>query len=120
VSEADLISAQLALQSEIQPEVNALLNRVEAYLDKLDRREQSLIAKCELQRGRLSSNKPAAKSKGTSSSTGGTAVSALKASQVRQKKDRLSYAIDRLQLQATQTQRQLRKSLAAPPLDDLD
>jgi DASH complex subunit SPC19 len=121
VSEPDLQSAQSTLLSEIQPEVNSLLTRVEAYLDKLDRREQSLIAKCELQRGRLSSSNSNAKKEKTTSSTsaaGGATVSAIKMSQARQKKERLSYAIDRLQLQAQQKERQLRKSLAAPPAKD--
>jgi DASH complex subunit SPC19 len=41
-------------------------------------------------------------------------LEALKMTQMRQKKERLSYAIDRLQLQAHQKERQLRKSMAAP------
>ncbi|WPH01809.1 Hypothetical protein R9X50_00466300 [Acrodontium crateriforme] len=54
VSENELVTAQSSLLSEIQPEVSVLLSRVETYLDKLERREQSLIAKAELQEGRLS------------------------------------------------------------------
>ena len=38
----------------------------------------------------------------------------LKMKQMRQKKERLSFAIDRLQLQAHQRERQLRKSMAVP------
>ncbi|KAF2675172.1 DASH complex, subunit Spc19 [Microthyrium microscopicum] len=122
VSEPDLHSAQSALRSEIQPEVNALLNRVEAHLDKLERREQALMAKCELQEGRLGDAPSAATPRtGLSGSTmfgSGGAVPVAKMNQVRQKKERLSYAIDRLQLEAQQKERQLRKSLAAPAVLD--
>jgi DASH complex subunit SPC19 len=38
----------------------------------------------------------------------------MKMKQLRQKKERLSFAIDRLQLQAQQRERQLRKSMAVP------
>lgn len=38
----------------------------------------------------------------------------LKMKQLRQKRERLSFSIDRLQLQAGQRERQLRKSMAVP------
>lgn len=41
------------------------------------------------------------------------AADETKARRVRQKKERLSYAVERLQLQAGQKERQLRKSMAA-------
>jgi DASH complex subunit SPC19 len=101
---------------------------VETYLDKLERREQALMAKCELQEGRLggdiSGSRPSKSAFGkpdTSVAAGsGSTVSSLKMNQVRLKKERLSYAIDRLQMQAQQKERQLRKSLAAPPVIDDD
>ena len=125
ISEPDLQSAQSSLLSEIQPEVTALLTRVSTYLDKLERREQSLIAKCELQEGRLGEG-PSSVSRPQSRTAGGIGggapprggLEALKMSQIRQKKERLSYAIDRLQLQAHQKERQLRKSMAAPSVLD--
>lgn len=132
VTEFDLQDAQAALLSEIQPEVTTLLNRVDAYLDKLERREQSLMAKAELQSGRLSQPVASharplstAASKTSAASAGATplhGLEALKMKQLRQKKERLSFAIDRLQLQAQQRERQLRKSMAAQPqiLDDID
>jgi DASH complex subunit SPC19 len=124
VSESDLQSAQATLLSEIQPEVSNLLSRVSAYLDKLERREQSLIAKCELQEGRLgqtsSSMTRPVRLKSTASIGEGptplTGLEAMKMQQLRQKKERLSFAIDRLQLQAQQRERQLRKSMAAPQI----
>ncbi|KAE9963972.1 hypothetical protein BLS_008773 [Venturia inaequalis] len=126
-------SAQSALLSEIQPEVTSLLTRVSTYLDKLERREQSLIAKHDLQQGRLdssSSTRPASRgrpksfSKPTSGNAGRdgkanlTGLDIMKMKQLRQKKERLTFAIERLQLQAGQRERQLRKSMAAP--QDMD
>jgi DASH complex subunit SPC19 len=106
------------LLSEIQPEVESMLDRVAVYLDKIERREKSLIAKSELQEGRLSSRHPQqqqhnSKSPGPSSSnTQVTSLEQVKMQQLRQKKDRLSYAVGRLELQANQRERQLRKSMA--------
>jgi DASH complex subunit SPC19 len=107
--------------SEIRPEVDNLLKRVENYLDKLERREQSLIAKCDLNDGRLgrdstgaSSSRPASR---TAQRSGGKAISAqqqLKAKATKAKKDRLSYAVETLEMQAKQRERQLRMSMAAP------
>lgn len=119
VSEHDLLTAQSSLLSEISPEVSTLLNRVETYLDKLERREQSLIAKAELQEGRLS--QPSRSSYGTKTAkqrtSAGTgmlsAAEEMRLAQLRQKKERLSYAVSRLELQAGQRERQLRKSMAA-------
>ncbi|KAE9967511.1 hypothetical protein EG328_008162 [Venturia inaequalis] len=133
ISEPSLQSAQSALLSEIQPEVTSLLTRVSTYLDKLERREQSLIAKHDLQQGRLdssSSTRPASRgrpksfSKPTSGNAGRdgkanlTGLDIMKMKQLRQKKERLTFAIERLQLQAGQRERQLRKSMAAP--QDMD
>lgn len=115
MSETDLQTAQAALQSEIQPEIDFLLARVSTYLDKLERREQSLIARCELQEGRLS-HASAVKDDGAADASGrataAASIEGLKAKQLRQKKDRLSYAVERLTLQAQQRERQLRKSMA--------
>jgi DASH complex subunit SPC19 len=107
--------------SEIKPEVDSLLNRVSTYLDKLERREQSLIAKCDLQEGRLSQGGSSSRHSRARSGSGAhgkpsvaaTALEELKMKQMRQKKDRLSYAVDRLTLQAQQKERQLRLSMAA-------
>ncbi|KAI4842701.1 DASH complex, subunit Spc19 [Aureobasidium sp. EXF-8845] len=118
VSEPELQNAQSALLSEIQPEVESMLDRVAVYLDKLQRREESLIAKCELQEGRLSSRHPQqqyhSRNTGASSSSHAAVnpMEELKQQQLRQKKDRLSYAVGRLELQANQRERQLRKSMA--------
>ena len=123
VSEPSLQTAQQTLLSSLEPELNALLSRVEAHLDKMARREQSLQAKAELQEGRLSNpnqggrqsstSRHSATGAGTSSAAGGlSSLEQLKISQLRQKKERLSYAVGRLELQAGQRERQLRKSMA--------
>ncbi|KAI4734157.1 DASH complex, subunit Spc19 [Aureobasidium sp. EXF-12298] len=118
VSEPELQNAQSALLSEIQPEVESMLDRVAVYLDKLQRREESLIAKCELQEGRLSSHRPQQQyhprtsAPSSSSHAASNPMEELKQQQLRQKKDRLSYAVGRLELQANQRERQLRKSMA--------
>lgn len=80
------------------------------------------MAKCELQAGRLNEEPSAHYNPHAAPRTTGTGstVSSIKVVQARQKKERLSYAIDRLHLQAQQKERQLRKSLAAPPVLDDD
>jgi DASH complex subunit SPC19 len=122
VSQSSLLSAQQSLLSSLEPELNNLLGRVETHLDKLARREQSLMAKAELQDGRLSNasrlsagtKSPAAGGLAGQSSGSGrlTSLEELKLTQMRQKKERLSYAVGRLELQASQRERQLRKSMA--------
>ncbi|KAF2773878.1 DASH complex, subunit Spc19 [Teratosphaeria nubilosa] len=118
VSEHDLTTAQSTLLSEITPEVTNLLSRVETYLDKLERREQSLIAKAELQEGRLSRSSLGHRNSnagGNASRSGGaglTQLDEMKFQQMKAKKGRLSFAISRLELEAGQRERQLRKSMA--------
>lgn len=122
ISESDLQTAQSALLSEIRPEVDNLLKRVENYLDKLERREQSLIAKCDLNDGRLGRDSTGGagarpSSSAAQKSAAGKAMSAqqeLRFKQLKQRKDRLSYAVETLELQAKQRERQLRMSMAAP------
>lgn len=82
------------------------------------------MAKADLQEGRLSNaSRPSAgtgrKSPGLAGKGGGgvgsaglTSLEELKVTQLRQKKERLSYAVGRLELQASQRERQLRKSMA--------
>ncbi|EGP82628.1 unnamed protein product [Zymoseptoria tritici ST99CH_3D7] len=119
VSEHDLTSAQSTLLSEIGPEVEVLLGRVEKYLDGLERREKGLIAKADLQEGRLGSGSKDDRGTGRKSPVRGTGtLEEMKGLQLRQKKERLSYAVERLELQASQRQRQLRKSMAVQSLED--
>ncbi|KAI9716141.1 MAG: hypothetical protein M1812_005569 [Candelaria pacifica] len=124
-SEPTLQAAQCSLLDEIAPEVDHLLRRVSTHLDKLERRQQSLIAKSELQEGRLgqSGSSKQQHSKGGKSMSGSIGASGVgmgamsgeeaKLKQLRQKRERLSYAVERLTLQAQQKERQLRMSMAA-------
>ncbi|KAM0718297.1 hypothetical protein Q7P37_006629 [Cladosporium fusiforme] len=123
VSEPSLQTAQQTLLSSLEPELNTLLTRVEAHLEKMARREQSLIAKADLQEGRISktaqpsssssSRKPSSSARQSTVGPGGlSSLEQLKMSQLRQKKERLSYAVGRLEMQAGQRERQLRKSMA--------
>jgi DASH complex subunit SPC19 len=123
-----LREAQQSLLDEITPSISHLLTLSSNHVEKLARREQGLKAKCELQEGRLSSN-PESRSSATRSqpqssslrgrmagSSAGSSNAASKAAELRrlvQKKERLKFAVDRLELQSTQKQRQLRKSMAA-------
>ncbi|KAJ5468023.1 Mitotic spindle biogenesis protein Spc19 [Penicillium sp. IBT 31633x] len=127
--EPTLREAQQSLLDEITPSIAHLLTLSSNHIEKLARREQGLKAKCELQEGRLSSNLESRSSssrnqpQGSSlrgrmagSGAGPSGNSASKAAELKrlmQKKERLKFAVDRLELQNTQRQRQLRKSMAA-------
>jgi DASH complex subunit SPC19 len=104
--------------------VESLLQRVANYLDRLERREQALIAKCDLNEGRLGGEGAGAsafpsrscqqRTTGEDGGRGANALQELKVKQLRQKKQRLSYAVETLEMQAKQRERQLRMSMAAP------
>ncbi|KAI4104325.1 MAG: hypothetical protein L6R37_003322 [Teloschistes peruensis] len=115
-----LSAAQTRLLSSLTPEFNNLLARVETHLDRLERREQNLIARCELLEGRLSMSGEDAEAFGKRASgrksiaaEGDGSREALRLKQLRAKKERLGYAVERLGLQAQQKERQLRLSVAA-------
>ena len=114
--ESTLQSAQAALLATIGPELQALLGRVENHLERMARREQALKAKAELLAGRL--GKEEGKFEGLGEKVDGPAEgqdedAAHRMKQLRQKKERLSYAVDRLTLKAQQKERRLRMSMAA-------
>ncbi|KAF3387717.1 DASH complex subunit SPC19 [Penicillium rolfsii] len=128
--EPTLREAQQSLLDEITPSIAHLLSLSSNHVEKLARREQSLKAKCDLQEGRLSSNpegrSSSSRTQGQSSaalrgrqagsssvSSGSSAAKALELRRLVQKKERLKFAVDRLELQSTQRERQLRKSMAA-------
>ena len=124
--EPTLRSAQSALLASLTPEVTSLLSKVESHLDKLARREQALIARSELLEGRIgeerasigggargSSNVAGERSSVGMNGNGDGSREALRLKQLRGKKERLNYAVERLILQAQQKERQLRMSVAA-------
>ncbi|KAL4952331.1 DASH complex subunit Spc19 [Aspergillus filifer] len=119
--EPTIREAQQSLLGEITPSIAHLLSLASNHVEKLSRREQGLRAKCELQEGRLNSSERQSSSSGSvrgqSSSTprAQAQVSEAKALEYRRlvhKKERLRYAVERLELQSTQRERQLRKSMA--------
>ncbi|RMZ91411.1 hypothetical protein DV736_g1359, partial [Chaetothyriales sp. CBS 134916] len=122
--EPQLHAAQQSLVSEIAPAISQLLATADKYVDELARRDEGLKARYELLTGRLegqrrrqssSMGQPPGKSAATATprdmaeDAGGRA---LEAKLLRQKKERLQYAIDRLELQMKQRERELRKSMA--------
>lgn len=118
LAEPTLQSAQTSLLASLTPELTSLLTRVESHLDKLSRREQALIARTELLEGRIgegraSSGGAGARKRSSVGMSGEGSREALRLKQLRGKKERLSYAVERLVLQAQQRERQLRMSVAA-------
>lgn len=119
VPEARLQAAQQALANEIAPAVEQLLSTAEAYVNQLGRKEQSLKARSELLEGRLASNKQAvAVASGKSQFAHPRRASTmgdnkpLQLKRLQQKKDQLQYAIERLEMQYKQKERELRRSMA--------
>ncbi|KAF7585661.1 hypothetical protein BBP40_010342 [Aspergillus hancockii] len=108
--------AQQSLLDEITPSIAHLLSLASNHVEKLSRREQALRAKAELQEGRLYSNESRQTSSRSQSAFGhrqrGSAAKAAELRRIVQKKERLKYAVDRLELQSKQRERQLRKSMA--------
>ena len=115
--EPTLQSAQTSLLASLTPELTSLLTRVESHLDKLARREQSLIARTELLEGRIGEGRASSggdtRQRSSVGMSGEGSREALRLKQLRGKKERLSYAVERLVLQAQQRERQLRMSVAA-------
>ncbi|KAF7160000.1 hypothetical protein CNMCM5623_005546 [Aspergillus felis] len=122
--EPTLREAQQSLLDEITPSIAHLLSLASNHVEKLSRREQALKAKCELQEGRLhSSDNRQSSSRGLGvmrdrqRPDGSSAVA--KAAEYRrlvQKKERLKYTVERLELQSQQRERQLRKRNESAPL----
>jgi DASH complex subunit SPC19 len=126
-----LTTAQASLASELQPAIQTLLSRSELYIAKLERKVSNLVARSELLEGRLESTRSQEgknveglrkkrsverllKRPGSGLGSGKESEEkVLKLKALRQKKERLGYAVERLGLQSQQRQRQLRMSVAA-------
>ncbi|ETI28300.1 hypothetical protein G647_00749 [Cladophialophora carrionii CBS 160.54] len=121
--EPTLQEAQQSLVDEIVPAINQLLSTAENYINQLGRKEENLKARSELLEGRLHNNRRRTSSFGSNTEvlrSGKSAQSAtplsdgrmLEMKRLQQKKERLQYAIERLELQSKQRERELRKSMA--------
>ena len=113
VPESTLRTAQKALAEEISPAVEQLLSTAETYVNQLARKEESLKARHELLEGRLayhqsSSARPAASIRSASNASRPSIMGDTKSLQMKrlqQKKDQLQFAIERLELQGKQKER---------------
>ncbi|KAH8692984.1 mitotic spindle biogenesis protein Spc19 [Talaromyces proteolyticus] len=113
--EPTLQEAQQALLDEITPSIAHLLSVASNHVERLARREDSLKAKCELQEGRMSDKRrvsPAPNLGRVRTETSDASAKAIQLRRLVQKKERLKYAVDRLELQSRQKERELRKSMA--------
>ena len=131
--ESELQAAQAALLASLAPELHALLGRVEAHTARLARRRDALRAQAELQRGRLEGRPASAGGGGQGRPSSASAPrgveeeggegagegeglgerDVLKLKALKQRRERLEFAVERLTLQARQRERELRKSVAA-------
>ncbi|KIX06200.1 uncharacterized protein Z518_04174 [Rhinocladiella mackenziei CBS 650.93] len=119
--EPTLREAQQSLIGEIAPVINQLLCTAENYVNQLERKEEGLKARSELLEGRLNSNRRNSSFGGSAQplrsarpgqSIGLSDTQMLEMKRMQQKKERLQYAIERLELQSKQRERELRKSMA--------
>ncbi|QSL64579.1 hypothetical protein MERGE_001880 [Pneumocystis wakefieldiae] len=94
VSETDVREAQQSLEHEVYPQILELLQRAEAGIAKLERREKTLQGKSELQEVRLQ-QKPS-KSRNTLNSASEQLSKANELHALQVKKERLLYSLNRL------------------------
>ncbi|KAI0425661.1 DASH complex subunit Spc19 [Xylaria sp. FL1042] len=128
IPQTTLQAAEASLRSELSPAISTLLDRADAHIDRVDRRIESLRARAELQQGRLDNdgssssrtsrnprNNANAKSSANNNSTGGGARldggAKLRARVLKQRREALQYSVERLELEALQKERELRKRL---------
>ncbi|KAN0069859.1 DASH complex subunit Spc19 [Elaphomyces granulatus] len=118
--ELALREAQQAILNEITPSIAHLLSLASNQVDRLARRGETLRAKCQLQEGRLSDDQVSysahtgcLRDHRTVPTSGDSNDKAAELKRLRQKKERLKYAVDRLELQSRQRERELRRSMAA-------
>ncbi|KAF8419950.1 DASH complex subunit Spc19 [Tirmania nivea] len=127
LSEPEIQTAQESLREEIVPEFRHLLGRVEGQLERMERREKGLESRGELLGGRLEGmgdgKRKASVSRGSAGGIGfagglgeaagaGSKVNVEKMRQLKAKKERLMYTVERLALQKGQKHRQLRMSMS--------
>ena len=120
LSEPEIQAAQAALRGEIVPEFRHLLGKVGAQLERMERREKALVARSELLKGRMegAAAAPLPGRRGVRrgeeppptaemlhahpSASSAARANADKMRQLRAKKERLQYTIERLSLEKSQ------------------
>ncbi|GAB1312524.1 DASH complex subunit spc19 [Madurella fahalii] len=125
IPQPTLAAAEASLRDEIGPFVALLLDRADKHLERQARRIETLKARAELNAGRLSrypaDNEQAGnhgKSRGGSNSRAASGKArpldgeaALRAKVVRQRREALQYSVERLELEVSQKERELRMRL---------
>lgn len=117
IPQPTLAAAEASLRDEIGPAITMLLDRADSHIDRVERRIESLKARAELQQGRLSeapsSRNPLYGNAKGSSSFGHklSGEAKLRAKAVKQRRDALEYSIERLELEVSQKERELRKQV---------
>ena len=118
--QSTLHSAQASLASELAPAIETLLARTTQHIAKMERRQGALIARSELLEGRLEGGgnddgglrKKRSLERLVRKAGSGSEEKTLRLKALKSKKERLGYAVERLELQSKQRQRQLRMSVA--------
>ncbi|CRK47548.1 hypothetical protein BN1723_007605, partial [Verticillium longisporum] len=115
-----LAAAEASLRDEIGPHIAHLLDRAETQVDRAERRVETLKARSELLAGRMAADDRSGSGGNSGSIRARTAGArgkglagerALKARAVRTRKEGLKYSVERLELQVSQKERELRKRL---------
>ena len=114
--EPQLREAQQSLVDEIAPAISQLLSTAENYVNQLARKEDSLKARSELLEGRLKYGRKSSLAEAQSGTKNQAPplsdARSLEMKRLQQKKERLQYTIQRLELETKQKERELRKSMA--------
>lgn len=120
IPSARLAAAEASLRDEIGPSITTLLDRAEAQVDRRDRRIETLKARSELLAGRLAAGDTGPATAGSKSAAARgvrerrntlAGERGLKARAVRSRKEGLKYSVERLELEVSQKERELRKRL---------
>ncbi|KAF3912634.1 hypothetical protein ABW21_db0200073 [Orbilia brochopaga] len=123
VSQGDLQTAQSLLSSTIAPEADRLLKETEKHIHRLELKERKLIADAELLETRIanslkksgtpggnSGQKPAAIPPAGTSEDEASKVEKLK--KLKAQRQRLAYAVERLELEKRKKEMQLKKNMS--------
>ncbi|KAF3917320.1 hypothetical protein AA313_de0210467 [Arthrobotrys entomopaga] len=127
ISQTELQTAQTLLSSTIQPETERLLKETEKHIHRLELKERKLIADAELLETRIantlknkggsdggivSSSSRGVSGQGKSVGGGGNTANAEKLKKLKAQRQRLGYAVERLELEKRQKEIQLRKGMS--------